>query len=74
MAELKIENEESESDTKLESDKIDKEHSSLLSKVLHLLSVMTIEPMLFFQFLGLCLKEVTESQMILYKTCRGTIL
>ena len=74
MAELKIENEESESDTNLESDKIDKEHISLLSKVLHLLSVMTIEPMLFFQFLGLCLKEVTESQMILYKTCRGTIL
>ena len=73
MAELKIENEESESDTKLESDKIDKEHSSLLSKVLHLLSVMTVEPMLFFQFLGLCLKEVSESQMILYKTCRGTL-
>ena len=73
MAELKVKNEESVSVTKNESDKMEYERSSLLRKVSYFLSVMTVEPMLFFQFLGLCLKEVAESQMILYKTCRGTV-
>ena len=45
----------------------------LMSRVVHLMSIMTVEPMLFFQFLGLSLKSVAESQMILYKTCRGKI-
>ena len=71
MAEQKVKNEESV--RKNESDKVEHEHSSLLRKVSYILSVMTVEPMLFFQFLGLCLKEVAESQMILYKTCRGTV-
>ena len=51
----------------------EKEPRSLRTKLLHLMGVMTVEPMLFFQFLGLCLKTVAESQMILYKTCRGSI-
>lgn len=71
MAEQKVRNEESV--RKNESDKIEDEHGSLLRKVSYFLSVMTVEPMLFFQFLGLCLKEVAESQMILYKTCRGIV-
>ena len=56
-----------------ESEKIEEQDdpSSLRTKVLHLMGVMTVEPMLFFQFLGLSLKSVAESQMILYKTCRG---
>lgn len=56
-----------------ESEKIEEQEDpiSLRTKVLHLMGVMTVEPMLFFQFLGLSLKSVAESQMILYKTCRG---
>ena len=50
----------------------EKEPRSLKTRLLHLMEVMTVEPMLFFQFLGLCLKTVAESQMILYKTCRGS--
>ena len=59
-----------------ESEKLEHEQEprSLRTRLLHLMGVMTIEPMLFFQFLGLCLKSVAESQMILYKTCRGKIL
>ena len=60
---------DNESDTEHEQ-----EPRSLRTRLLHLMGVMTIEPMLFFQFLGLCLKSVAESQMILYKTCRGKIL
>ena len=63
-----------------ESDNVEPEQRSsmsrvehLMSRVVHLMSVMTVEPMLFFQFLGLSLKSVAESQMILYKTCRGKI-
>ena len=73
MAEQEVKNEESASVTKNESVKVEHEPSSLLRKASYFLSVMTIEPMLFFQFLGLCLKEVAESQMILYKTCRGIV-
>ena len=56
-----------------ESEKIEEQEDpiSLRTKVLHLLGGMTVERMLFFQFFGLSLKSVAESQMILYKTCRG---
>ena len=58
-------------DTESEKFEEQEEPCSLRTKVLQLMGVMTVEPMLFFQFLGLSLKSVAESQMILYKTCRG---
>ena len=35
--------------------------------------VMTIEPMMFLQGLGWCMTSISQTQMLLYKTCRGKI-
>ena len=80
MEELQTNEKEQNNGNEKESDNVEPEQRSsmsrvehLMSRVVHLMSVMTVEPMLFFQFLGLSLKSVAESQMILYKTCRGKI-
>ena len=74
MEELQTNEKEQNNGNVKESDNVEPEHQrSSMSRVVHLMSVMTVEPMLFFQFLGLSLKSVAESQMILYKTCRGKI-
>ena len=80
MEELQTNEKEQNNGNEKESDNVEPEQSSsmsrvehLMSRVVHLMSIMTVEPMLFFQFLGLSLKSVAESQMILYKTCRGKI-
>ena len=80
MEELQTNEKDQNNGNEKESDNVDPEQRStmsrvvhLMSRVVHLMSVMTVEPMLFFQFLGLSLKSVAESQMILYKTCRGKI-
>ena len=44
------------------------------SKVQHLLSVVTIEPVVFLYFLSFATTLMSQSQMIVYKTCRGIIL
>ena len=44
------------------------------SKVGHLLSVVTIEPVVFLYFLSFATTLMSQSQMIVYKTCRGIIL
>ena len=43
------------------------------SKVRHLLSVVTIEPVVFLYFLSFATTLMSQSQMIVYKTCRGII-
>ena len=73
MEELQTNEKEQNNGNVKESDNVEHEQRSPMSRVVHLMSVMTVEPMLFFQFLGLSLKSVAESQMILYKTCRGKI-
>ena len=44
------------------------------SNVQHLLSVVTIEPVVFLYFLSFATTLMSQSQMIVYKTCRGIIL
>ena len=73
MEELHTNEKEQTNGNEKKSDNVEHEQRSPMSRVEHLMSVMTVEPMLFFQFLGLSLKSVAESQMILYKTCRGKI-
>ena len=48
-----------------------KNTGTLKEKFVHFLSVMTIEPMMFLQGLGWSITSIAQSQMILYKTCRG---
>ena len=66
-----------EEESNIETEDIQRDNetdeNNLWSQLLHFLSVMTIEPMLFFQFLGFSIIGVAQSQMILYKTCRGKI-
>ena len=51
-----------------------KEKVEVRSKVLHLLSVVTIEPVVFLYFLSFATTLMSQSQMIVYKTCRGIIV
>ena len=51
-----------------------KEKVEVRSKVLHLLSVVTIEPVVFLYFLSFATTLMSQSQMIVYKTCRGLIV
>ena len=43
---------------------------TLKAKLLHFLSIMTIEPMMFLQALAWKMIVVSENQMLLYKICR----
>ena len=45
--------------------------TTVKEKLVHFLNVMTIEPMMFLQGLGWSITSIAQSQMILYKTCRG---
>ena len=53
-----------------ESDEMQRKES-LRKKLSHFFDVMTIEPMMFLQGLGWCMTSISQSQMLLYKTCRG---
>ena len=64
MEEIRLE-EKSDRDDHIERKK------SLSEKLSHFLAVMTIEPMMFLQGLGWCITSISQSQMLLYKTCRG---
>ena len=55
-------------------DQSNEEVGTVRSKVLHLLSVVTIEPVVFLYFLSFATTLMSQSQMIVYKTCRGIIL
>ena len=43
---------------------------TMKAKLLHFLSIMTIEPMMFLQALAWKMIVVSENQMLLYKICR----
>ena len=44
---------------------------SIAQKIKHYLSVVTIEPVVFFHYLAFAITLVSQNQMIVYKTCRG---
>ena len=44
---------------------------STVQKIKHILSVVTIEPVVFFHYLAFAITLVSQNQMIVYKTCRG---
>ena len=48
-----------------------KKGESWSKKLSHFFDMMTIEPMMFLQGLGWCMTSISQSQMLLYKTCRG---
>ena len=55
-----------------ESEKSEDDNTvTVKERFVHFLNVMTIEPMMFLQSLGWSITSIAQSQMILYKTCRG---
>ena len=46
---------------------------TMREKLTRALYGMTIEPMMFLQGLGWCMTSISQTQMLLYKTCRGKI-
>ena len=44
---------------------------TIIQKIKHILSVVTIEPVIFLHFLAFASILMTQHQMIVYKTCRG---
>ena len=44
---------------------------SLKTRLVSLLSMMTIEPMMLVQGVAGGISEIATSQMLVYKTCRG---
>ena len=46
---------------------------SLRRRLVYLLSIMTIEPMMFVQGLAGGISSIATEQMTLYKICRGNI-
>ena len=46
---------------------------TIREKFIRFFDVMTIEPMMFLQGLGWCMTSISQTQMLLYKTCRGKI-
>ena len=49
------------------------ENVSLIQKIKHILSQVTVEPVVFFHYLAFAITLVSQNQMIVYKTCRGLI-
>ena len=49
------------------------EADSWTGKLFYLVSIMTIEPMMFAQGLAGGISSIAQDQMILYKICRGKI-
>ena len=47
---------------------------TVIQKIKHILSVVTIEPVIFLHFLAFASILMTQNQMIVYKTCRGRCL
>ena len=47
--------------------------TSIIEKIRHILSVVTIEPVVFLHYLSFAITLFSQNQMIVYKTCRGLI-
>ena len=47
---------------------------SLKGRLLYILSVMTIEPMMFVQGVATGISQIASDQMLVYKICRGLII
>ena len=47
------------------------ENLSITQKIQYYLSVVTVEPVVFFHYLAFAISMVSTNQMIVYKTCRG---
>ena len=73
MEEIKLED-DNKVTQQSESEKSEDDNTgSVKKRFVHFLNVMTIEPMMFIQALGWSITSISQSQMILYKTCRGRI-
>ena len=53
-----------------EQQECDNKVETMKAKLLHFISIMTIEPMMFLQALAWKMIVVSENQMLLYKICR----
>ena len=74
MEEFKLEDDNKVSQ-KSECEKgADNNTGTVKERFVHFLNVMTIEPMMFIQSLGWSITSIAQSQMILFKTCRGKYL
>ena len=73
MEELKLEDDNKVSQKSECEQGADNNTGSVKERFVHFLNVMTIEPMMFLQSLGWSITSIAQSQMILYKTCRGRI-
>ena len=63
-----------EEDLEVSDDQANRESSenvSLIQKIKHILSQVTVEPVVFFHYLAFAITLVSQNQMIVYKTCRG---
>ena len=71
-----MEKPKSEEDLEVSDDQANRESSenvSLIQKIKHILSQVTVEPVVFFHYLAFAITLVSQNQMIVYKTCRGLI-
>ena len=74
MEEFKLEDDNKVTEqSKSEKSEDDNTSTTVKERFVHFLNVMTIEPMMFLQALGWSITSIAQSQMILYKTCRGRI-
>ena len=61
----------------MEEPKVEEEKENVIDKIIqkirHILSVVTIEPVVFLHYLSFAITLFSQNQMIVYKTCRGLI-
>ena len=62
---------EEQSDDQVMEQNDGSENLSITQKIKHYLSVVTVEPVVFFHYLAFAITMVSTNQMIVYKTCRG---
>ena len=72
-SELNIKMEEIRLEEKRVQDDQTERKETIREKFIRFFDVMTIEPMMFLQGLGWCMTSISQTQMLLYKTCRGKI-
>lgn len=73
MEEFKLEDDNKVTQQSESEKSADDNTGTVKERFVHFLNVMTIEPMMFIQALGWSITSIAQSQMILYKTCRGRI-
>ena len=62
---------EEQSDDQVMEQNDGSENLSITQKIKYYMSVVTVEPVVFFHYLAFAITMVSTNQMIVYKTCRG---